>query len=315
MTEKNNAFSELIPNKKPNKEKNLTKLFTIELIIYNNIYENKNKKTEEKKDFIDKEKLLLEIPIILTNNPSDSINEYYIQVDDLKQLLKEKGYPITTSSIYIYDENIIKGSTLINDKDIINSSQINNDTIKLNLKNYIDIKLIDDTYSTLKKYFVLPQEKSELNRENSLTSNNVKNIELNKRTRKIGEVVRIVYSQRKYFNGYYNDEGENVKYNLEEASKMVGVKRKTLDDYLKQLRKARENGFDFNKYKNESIAYLRSFNEKNEEKNKTKEFNFEKNIKDINNYNNNDIDNNIDNNIDDNDYNKENNLELEEGNI
>ena len=32
MTEKNNVFSEMIPNKRSNKEKLQTKLFTIELI-------------------------------------------------------------------------------------------------------------------------------------------------------------------------------------------------------------------------------------------------------------------------------------------
>ena len=185
-------------------------------------------------------------------------------------------------------------------KEIIKLSQIKNNTIKLKLNTYIDNKLIDDTFSILKKCFT-PQENTSQSLDNSLISNNMKNTELNKRTRKIGEVVKIVYSQRKFFNGYYNDEGETVKYNLEEASKKVNIKRKTLDDYLKQLRKAREKGFDFNKHKNESIAFLRSFNEKN----KTKEFNFDKNIKD-----NNDIGNN-----DDIDYKKENILELEEVNI
>ena len=301
MTEKSNAFSEIIPYNKSNKEKCLTKLFTIELIIYNLIYENEDDKNkiEEKKDFIDKEKLNLEIPIY--SNPKNSMGEYFIKVDDLKQLLIEKGYPITTSSIYIYEENMINGSALINDKDVVYSSKINNDTIKLILKNYIDIKLIDDTYSALKKRFVPSEENVELNRENSLTSNNKKknkNFESNKRTRKIGEVVKIVYAQRKFFNGYFNDEGEKLKYNLEEASQKVKIKRKTLDDYLKQLRKARENKFDFNKYKNENIAFLR---------NKIKEF---ENIKDNNNNNNDNIGNSND--IDDDDYKNENNLGLEE---
>ena len=134
-----------------------------------------------------------------------------------------------------------------------------------------------------------------------MTLNNIKNNELNKRTRKIGEVVKIVYSQRKFFNGYYNDNGEKTKYNLEEASKKVGIKRKTLDDYLKQLRKARLLGFDFNKNKDESISFLRDFNEKH--KNKKLKLNFD---------NNNDI---INNGIDDIDSKKENILELEEDNI
>ena len=302
MTEKNNVFSEMIPNKRANKEKLQTKLFTIELIIYNYIYENiNNKKAEEPKKIIDKEKLNLEIPINPKKDQIHKMGEYFINVDDLKKLLIEKGYPITTSSIYILDENSINDSAVINERDIIDLTQINNDTIKLKLENYIDKKLIDDTFSNLKKCFI-PKVNAELDQDNSLTLNNIKNNELNKRTRKIGEVVKIVYSQRKFFNGYYNDNGEKTKYNLEEASKKVGIKRKTLDDYLKQLRKARLLGFDFNKNKDESISFLRDFNEKH--KNKKLKLNFDNNNNDI-----------INNGIDDIDSKKENILELEEDNI
>ena len=95
MTEKNNVFSEMIPNKRSNKEKLQTKLFTIELIIYNYIYENiNNKKTEEPKKIIDKEKLNLEIPINPKKDQIHKMGEYFINVDDLKKLLIEKGYPI-----------------------------------------------------------------------------------------------------------------------------------------------------------------------------------------------------------------------------
>ena len=290
MTEKNNVFSEMIPNKRSNKEKLQTKLFTIELIIYNYIYENiNNKKTEEPKKIIDKEKLNLEIPINPKKEQIHKMGEYFINVDDLKKLLIEKGYPITTSSIYILDENSINDSAVINERDIIDLTQI------------IDKKLIDDTFSNLKKCFI-PKVNAELDQDNSLTLNNIKNNELNKRTRKIGEVVKIVYSQRKFFNGYYNDNGEKTKYNLEEASKKVGIKRKTLDDYLKQLRKARLLGFDFNKNKDKSISFLRDFNEKH--KNKKLKLNFDNNNNDI-----------INNDIDDIDSKKENILELEEDNI
>ena len=304
MNEKNNAFSEITSDNKSKKDKSLTKLFTVELLIYSYIYEIKNnerifKKTEEQNEFIDKEKIMLDIPIIPINSQTNGINEFFICVDDLKQLLKIKGYPITTSTIYIYDENFIEGYSLINDGEKIYSVMIKNDTIKLMLKNYIDNILIDDTFSILKKCFCDSlQEKAELSLENSSKSNQGKNKELNKRTRKIGEVVKIVYAQRKFFNGYYNDEGEYIKFNLDTASKKVNMKRKTLDDYLKQLRKGREKGFDFNKYKNKPISYLRSFNEKN----KNKDVNLDKNINEIDN-------------IDEINDKKENLLELEEVSI
>jgi len=45
------------------------------------------------------------------------------------------------------------------------------------------------------------------------------------------------------------------------------LSRKTLDDYYKVIRKAEKLGFDFRKYGNKKMGYLRSFvNKKNNEK-------------------------------------------------
>jgi len=35
------------------------------------------------------------------------------------------------------------------------------------------------------------------------------------------------------YNKYCNDEGTKVKYDLDGASKKIGIPKKTLDDYLK----------------------------------------------------------------------------------
>ena len=47
---------------------------------------------------------------------------------------------------------------------------------------------------------------------------------------------------------------------LEDAATMVGVSKKSLDDYLSQIRLGRYNGFDFNKNKDEKVGKLRYFN-------------------------------------------------------
>ena len=47
---------------------------------------------------------------------------------------------------------------------------------------------------------------------------------------------------------------------LEQAAIEVGVSKKSLDDYLSQIRQGRQNGFDFNKNKDEKVGKLRSFN-------------------------------------------------------
>ena len=47
---------------------------------------------------------------------------------------------------------------------------------------------------------------------------------------------------------------------LEESAAKVGVSKKSLDDYLSQIRLGRYNGFDFNKNKDEKVGKLRLFN-------------------------------------------------------
>ena len=55
-----------------------------------------------------------------------------------------------------------------------------------------------------------------------------------------------------------------MRYSLEEAAKRVGVSKKSLDDYLSQLRKGRRYGFDFNKNKDDKVGVLRTFVKKHE---------------------------------------------------
>ena len=53
---------------------------------------------------------------------------------------------------------------------------------------------------------------------------------------------------------------------LEEAADKVGVSKKSLDDYLSQLRQGRALGFNFNQYKDEKVGYLRQFVKENSAK-------------------------------------------------
>ena len=46
---------------------------------------------------------------------------------------------------------------------------------------------------------------------------------------------------------------------LEAAANEVGVSKKSLDDYLSQIRQGRQNGFDFNKNRDEKVGKLRNF--------------------------------------------------------
>jgi hypothetical protein len=82
----------------------------------------------------------------------------------------------------------------------------------------------------------------ELNDENpELTDENNQNVFINNKSkrskeRKIGYIIEKVFLWRKLYNGFIDDNGELRKLTLEEAAEKVGISKKSLDDYLIQLR-------------------------------------------------------------------------------
>ena len=77
--------------------------------------------------------------------------------------------------------------------------------------------------------------------------------------RKIGFMIEKFSLWRNLYNGIPDHTGKTVRYSLEEAANLVGDSKKSLDDYLSQLRKGRKFGFDFNKSKDEKVGALRTF--------------------------------------------------------
>ena len=68
----------------------------------------------------------------------------------------------------------------------------------------------------------------------------------NKRTkeRTIADIIEKVSLWRKLYNGVVRD-GTLVRYSLEDAAVKVDVSKKSLDDYLLQLRFGKKYEFDF----------------------------------------------------------------------
>ena len=79
------------------------------------------------------------------------------------------------------------------------------------------------------------------------------------RDKQIGEIIKKVSLWRLFYLGFNSFDGEYVKEPLDSAASRVGIAKKTLDDYLLQIRIAREIGFDFNSKKNNGIGELRNF--------------------------------------------------------
>lgn len=77
--------------------------------------------------------------------------------------------------------------------------------------------------------------------------------------KKLGEIVRKVSVWRMLYLGFKTVDGEYVEEHLDTAASQVGTAKKTLDDYLLQIRTAREIGFDFNSNQDMTIGDLREF--------------------------------------------------------
>lgn len=80
--------------------------------------------------------------------------------------------------------------------------------------------------------------------------------------RKIGYIIKKVYMWKKLYNGFVEEDEKGkrkVKFTLEQAADKVGISKKSLDDYLIQLRIGKEFGFNFTEHKNDKVGVLRAF--------------------------------------------------------
>ena len=77
--------------------------------------------------------------------------------------------------------------------------------------------------------------------------------------RKIGEVVEKVSEWRRLYTGRIDKDGKVQKLSLDDAAKEIGIAKKTLDDYLLQLRAGKKYNFDFNEHKDDKVGILRAF--------------------------------------------------------
>lgn len=275
-------------DKENNEEKNEeTKEFLIELLIdniindngrnnfYFNNYESKNESlNKDENNYITNEKELIKCKIpIIRDSENKSENQFYIKISDLIKILKDKGYPLAGSGIYIYI-SYYRNYVFINDeKNFLDSNMLEDkkDIIRLKITNFLDKKLIDDTPSKIMNHFLCKSE--DINEDKTEKEEiKIKQNDSHKRERKIGYVIKKVSEWRKLFNGYHDENGNYIKYSLDEASTKVGIPKKSLDDYLTQMRLGRKYKFDFNKNKDEVVSVLRKF-VKDHEKNKGIELN------------------------------------------
>jgi hypothetical protein len=114
----------------------------------------------------------------------------------------------------------------------------------------------------IKKDNLMKLELIEDNNENIDENNQnmfINNKSKRSKERKIGYIIEKVYLWRRLYNGFEDENGNVTKLTLEEAANKVGISKKSLDDYLIQLRIGRQHGFPFSEHSNDKVGKLRAF--------------------------------------------------------
>lgn len=139
---------------------------------------------------------------------------------------------------------------------------------KCNSKEYYYVPF-DDAYPALQLKIRNPSGNSfgQSGTQEKKTTGKKEHAKRNKE-RKIGDIIEKVNEWRTLYTGTTDASGNFVKYSLEKAAEKVNIAKKTLDDYLLQLRAGKKYGFDFQAYKDSKVGVLRAFVKEQKKKEK-----------------------------------------------
>ena len=222
------------------------------LLNNSNNLNNNNNNINSTSSFLEEE-IIPNIDIPITSDKK-------IFMKDIISKLKYLGYPTTGAlfSVFIKTafEYVYFGSDPIDPNISLDETLVDFDHLKIKMVSYLEDKLIKKTEKQL-------FDKKETNKTQKY-----------KRTkeRKIEFIVEKVNAWRRLYNGFYNENGEYTRYSLDQAAKMVGISKKSLDDYLLQLRLGRKYGFNFNQNKTKKVGVLRAFVKKHRVNQNNKSF-------------------------------------------
>ena len=258
--EENSSFDD---EKEKNEEKIITNLF-IHLTLITKLIKKTNGEYPcichnlSKEDIIENNKININKNIqdnqnsfleeeIIPNLEINMTSDKKIFMKDIISKLKYLGYPTTGALFSVYiksaEEYVYLGSDPIDPNLFLDESLVDFENLKIKLVSYLEDKLIKKT------------EKQLFDKKDNNKNQKDKRI----KERKIEFIVEKVNAWRRLYNGFYNEKGEYTRYSLEQAAKMVGISKKSLDDYLLQLRLGRKYGFNFNQNKTKKVGILRSF--------------------------------------------------------
>lgn len=172
--------------------------------------------------------------------------------------LKQYGFPLTGSMISVYlpdmEDYVLVGCDPIDSGIFLEENIFKSKIIKIRAVCYIEEKFISSKFAENSNN--PPGFERKLSKQ---ISNVDKKKSKRTKERKIGYIIEKVNTWRKLYNGFTDEQGKFTKYSLDEAAKIIGISKKSLDDYLLQLRLGRRFGFDFNANKNTKVGVLRTY--------------------------------------------------------
>ena len=96
---------------------------------------------------------------------------------------------------------------------------------------------------------------------------NIRNKNRRGNERKISEVIDALVRWEDLSKPKSNGRKLLKKYNKQEAADKIDIPKKSLEDYMCQIRIAKSHGFDFNMYSNTRFGVIRNFNRMKEAEN------------------------------------------------
>ena len=136
---------------------------------------------------------------------------------------------------------------------------VDNYSIEIPKDNILIINLRPFIDKTDQLRLELYEEKAEQQDENKKKHYFVNQNSKRAKERKIGYILKKVYLWKKLYEGVVDRLGNKIKMTLQDAAEKVDINKKSLDEYLNQIRFGKLLGFDFNKHRNDKVGVLRGF--------------------------------------------------------
>jgi len=201
-------------------------------------------------------------------------NNNDIDLADLIRNLKIKGFPVDKTMIayysYVFDMYVYCGSEPLPNRTYIPGREVARTTDN---KNQLTIRLRQSPQSInmIPENLIDIETNVKMEPQETITQHGIQAKQKRTKERKIGEILNKVCLWRKLYNGYTDPaSGETIKMSLEEAAGRVAISKKSLDDYLLQIRFGKKYGFNFNDHANDRVGVLRAYVKKFKTKNQDK---------------------------------------------